>query len=219
MLVDELTFDGAGLVPVLAQDRHTGEVRMVAYADREAVQRTLDTGQAHFYSRSRATLWRKGESSGNTLAVAEVWADCDRDALIYLVDPVGPTCHTGRRSCFFAPIGRDIRGRSAAPTFVLLGHILQARTDATAERSYTRSLLDQGAAKIGAKLCEEAEELGQALKGESDTRVVSEAADVLYHLMVGLLSRGQSLRDVAAELHRRFGQSGLDEKASRAGGD
>jgi phosphoribosyl-AMP cyclohydrolase / phosphoribosyl-ATP pyrophosphohydrolase len=219
MNLTDLKWDAAGLVTVAVQDRHTGELRMVAHANLEAVRLTLQTGQAHFFSRSRATLWRKGESSGNTIAVHEVWADCDGDSLVYLADPKGPTCHTGRRTCFFRHV--DDRGvhdgadRRADPTMVRLWDTLLARSRSTADASYTRTLLDRGAPHIGKKLREEADELAEAVADESHDRVVSEAADLLYHLCVAILSRDVDLRDVEAELARRFGQSGHDEKASR----
>ena len=213
--------DSRGLVSVVAQDRLSGRVRMVAFADEEAVRATLQTRQAHFYSRSRGKLWRKGEESGNVLAVHEVWADCDADCLIYLVEPSGPTCHTGRETCFFRQVGADgslveSSDAHAGPAFETLWEELVRRRSATASKSYTRSLLDKGAAKIGEKLREEAGELADAVSGESPSRVVSEAADVLYHGLVGLLFRDVSLRDLQAEMARRFGVSGHDEKASRS---
>jgi phosphoribosyl-ATP pyrophosphohydrolase/phosphoribosyl-AMP cyclohydrolase len=212
--------DAAGLVTVVVQDRHTGMVRMVAHANEEAVAETLRSGIGHFFSRSRGRLWKKGEESGNLLHVREVWADCDADCLLYLVDPDGPSCHTGRTSCFFARVGEDGAPHEAAydygaPTFVRLWSELEARRDASAEKSYTRALLDKGALKIGEKLREEADELARAIEGESDERVISESADLFYHQLVGLLFRARSLRELQAELAKRFGVSGHDEKAAR----
>lgn len=211
-----LGWDAAGLVTVVVQDRLTGEVRMVAHANEEALRRTVESRQATFWSRSRQAIWRKGESSGNTMEVAEVWVDCDGDALVYLVEPAGPSCHTGERTCFFrrADADGDAKGY-ADPVLVRLWGELEARRDASGEKSYTKSLLEKGVGKIGEKVREEADELARALAEESEERVVSEAADVLYHAMVGLLARGVTLRDVQAEMARRFGVSGLDEKASR----
>jgi phosphoribosyl-ATP pyrophosphohydrolase/phosphoribosyl-AMP cyclohydrolase len=215
----QLKFDADGLLTVVAQDRLTGELRMLAHANEAAVRATLETGEAHFYSRSRQALWRKGESSGNVLRVHEVWADCDGDALLYLVEPAGPSCHTGRETCFFHVLDRDglredpqAQGRAVLPR---LWAELLSRRDVAADRSYTRKLLDEGPHKIAAKVREEGDELARALEGESAERVVSEAADVVYHALVGLIARGVSLRDVEAELARRFGTSGLLEKASR----
>jgi phosphoribosyl-AMP cyclohydrolase / phosphoribosyl-ATP pyrophosphohydrolase len=206
--------DAAGLVTVVVQDRLTGEVRMVAYADEPAIRRTHESGEAHFFSRSRGAPWKKGETSGNVLRVHEIWIDCDADALLYLVDPSGPTCHTGAPSCFFRSLESAADGR-ALPLFARLEQALATRATATAEKSYTKSLLDRGPAKIGEKLREEADELARAIEGETDERVVSEAADLVYHALVALLSRGVALRDVEAELARRFGVSGHEEKAAR----
>lgn len=219
----EIAWGPDGLVPVVVQDRLTGEIRMLAHANAQALAQTLATGSAHFWSRSRGKLWRKGEESGHTLAVREVWTDCDADTLLYLVDPVGPTCHTGRETCFFRTVGEDA-AVSDAPTAharALLARLwsdLEARRDASAAKSYTRKLLDAGPSAIGDKVREEADELARALAGESTERTVSEAADVVYHLLVGLLARGASLRDLEAELDRRQGTSGLVEKATRRPG-
>lgn len=218
MSLDALKYNDQGLLAVIAQDAETGEVRMMAYANREAIQRTLDTGAAHFYSRSRRQLWKKGESSGNTLGVRSVWVDCDGDTLIYMVDPAGPSCHTGAETCFFRRLDADgdtLEGEIAAPTLLRLERTLKERKASNVGKSYTKSLLEAGPAKIDAKLREEAAELGQALRDESDERVASEAGDVIYHLLVGLVLREVSLRDLFAELSRRFGQSGHDEKRSR----
>jgi phosphoribosyl-ATP pyrophosphohydrolase/phosphoribosyl-AMP cyclohydrolase len=212
--------DAQGLVTVVVQDRLTGLVRMVAHADEAALSATLESGFGHFFSRSRQKMWKKGEESGHFLRVFEIWADCDGDCLVYLVDPEGPSCHTGQETCFFARVGQDgslsaPSGALAGPLFPRLWQELEARRDSPAERSYTRALLDKGAPKIGEKLREEGDELARAVEAESEERVVSESADVLYHLLVGLLLRKRTLRDVQAELARRFGVSGHDEKAAR----
>ncbi len=215
-----VVFDDRGLVVAVAQDAHTGEVRMVAWMNREALQRTLETGVATFFSRSRQALWRKGEESGNVLRVVRVGVDCDGDTVLLLVEPAGPSCHTGRPSCFFrAPRADgeiDASPAELAPSLVLLERDIAEKASSTAELSYTRSLLDGGAHKIGAKLREEADELARALEGESDERVLSEAADLLYHAAVGLRSRGLSLAGVARALFARRGTSGHDEKRARA---
>lgn len=212
-----LKYDDKGLVTVVVQDRMTGEIRMLAHANREALEATLASKRATFWSRSRGALWTKGETSGHTIRVAEVWLDCDRDAVVYLADPDGPSCHTGADSCFFARLDAGSpREGGAAPMLLVLERALLARAGASASKSYTKSLLEAGAPKIGAKVREEGEELARALEAEPDEHVVKESADVVYHLMVGLLHRGLSLRDVEHELARRFGVSGHDEKASRA---
>jgi phosphoribosyl-ATP pyrophosphohydrolase/phosphoribosyl-AMP cyclohydrolase len=218
MAADRLTFDANGLIAAVAQDALTGQVRMVGYMNREAFEITLREGRAVFYSRSRKTIWRKGESSGNELKVSDVFVDCDTDTILLLVHPAGPTCHTGAATCFYRRVidGVLVDERfDATPEMTRLEVELASRKDATAGKSYTRSLLDAGAPKIGEKLREEADELARALEGESDERVASEAADVMYHLMVGLLHRGIAWRAVLAELARRSGVSGLVEKASR----
>ena len=216
--LDAVKFDERGLVVVIALDVLTGEPRMVAWANREALERTASTGEAHFYSRSRGALWRKGESSGNVLAVRSLLLDCDGDAVCAMVEPVGPSCHTGAPSCFFRARVDGAWREGARPLAMMerLEAALEARSKGEGARSYTRSLLEAGAAKIGAKLREEAAELAAAIESESDERVASEAADVIYHLCVGLLSRRGSWRAVLLELARRFGTSGIDEKERRS---
>jgi phosphoribosyl-ATP pyrophosphohydrolase/phosphoribosyl-AMP cyclohydrolase len=218
----ELAWGEGGLIPAIVQDRLSGQVRMLAYVSRASLARTIETGRATFFSRSRQELWEKGATSGNTLRVTAIVADCDADALLVLVDPVGPTCHTGEVSCFFRNVREDgtaeESGTSATAFLETLEREIEARKSATAQKSYTRSLLDAGAPKIGAKIREEADELARAIEGESDERVASEAADVIYHLLVGLASRGVTLRDVVSALAGRAGTSGHEEKARRKGG-
>ncbi|MGC4094294.1 MAG: bifunctional phosphoribosyl-AMP cyclohydrolase/phosphoribosyl-ATP diphosphatase HisIE [Polyangiaceae bacterium] len=216
----ELAFDKhTGLIPAIAQDHLTGSICMVAYMNRESLVETQRTGQATFFSRSRQKLWVKGETSGNTLRVVRIVADCDADVVLLLVEPTGPACHTGRATCFFHELGDSSElsesPRLGEPFFRELEGVIAARAESSAEKSYTRSLFDGGAPKIGAKLREEAGELAQAIAEESDDRVVSEAADVLFHLLVGLRSRGLSLREVEAKLASRMGVSGHAEKAAR----
>jgi phosphoribosyl-ATP pyrophosphohydrolase/phosphoribosyl-AMP cyclohydrolase len=215
----DLAFGSDGLIPAVVQDRLTGQVRMVAYVNRAALERTLETGRATFFSRSRNELWEKGATSGNTLAVRSIHADCDADALLLSVDPAGPTCHTGAPSCFFRRIGPDgVAAENGVSAESFLGELereIESRRASTAKASYTRSLLDGGAPKIGAKLREEAGELAEAIASESDERVANEAADVLYHLLVGLSLRRVPLRDVIAVLAKRAGTSGHEEKARR----
>jgi phosphoribosyl-ATP pyrophosphohydrolase/phosphoribosyl-AMP cyclohydrolase len=218
----QLTWGEGGLIPAIVQDRLTAQVRMMAYVSRESLTRTIETGRATFFSRSRGELWEKGATSGNSLRVSAIVADCDADALLLLVDPVGPTCHTGSVSCFFRNVREDgtaeESGAPAAAFLETLEREIEARKTAPAQRSYTRSLLDAGAPKIGAKIREEADELARAIEGESSERVASEAADVIYHLLVGLASRGVGLREVVSALAARSGTSGHEEKARRKGG-
>jgi len=214
-----LQFNEQGLIPALAQDRFDGQVRMLAWMNREALQRTLETGLATFFSRSRGKLWVKGESSGNVLRVHSVTADCDDDTLLLLVEPAGPSCHTGRPSCFFRRVAPD-GSLSDQPTEVTpfiseLERTIRDRQASTAEKSYTKSLLAGGVSKINAKISEEAGELVAALADESDERVLSEAADLLFHVLVGLRARGLDFRQVVASLASRTKQSGHEEKQSR----
>ena len=214
-----LKFDERGLIPAIAQDHLTGQVRMVAYMNQEALDHTLSSGKATFFSRSRGKLWVKGETSGNVLQVVSVVADCDADTLLLTVVPSGPSCHTGRPACFF----REVRAGGAlvdrpsetTPFLMELGELLESRKASTAEKSYTKSLLTGGPDKIGGKIREEAGELADAIKNETDDRVLSEAADLLYHAMVGLTQRGLTLRQVIEVLAKRTHQSGHAEKASR----
>jgi phosphoribosyl-ATP pyrophosphohydrolase/phosphoribosyl-AMP cyclohydrolase len=213
-----IVFDDRGLIPVVVQDFLTGEVRMLAYATAEAVRATLLSGRATFWSRSRGELWEKGRTSGHALEVKRVLMDCDGDSLVYSAQPLGPTCHTGAPSCFFRVLTPDgVVAKSEEPQTILatVEAILEARKASTGAASYTKTLYDGGAAAIGAKLREEADELGRALDTESDERVVSESADVLYHLLVGLRWRAIPFGDVLAALAARLGMSGHAEKARR----
>ncbi|HEY4185856.1 MAG TPA: bifunctional phosphoribosyl-AMP cyclohydrolase/phosphoribosyl-ATP diphosphatase HisIE [Polyangia bacterium] len=221
-LLDATVFDAAGLVPVIAQDAKTGVVRMFAWANREALALTLETGQGHFWSRSRKAVWRKGETSGNGLAVREVRIDCDGDAVLYLVDPDGPSCHTGRTSCFFrkadgaAVIEDD--GPPDPPAVVVsrVAEVVARRRRERPDKSYVVSLLDAGWPKILAKLAEESGELAESLPQADLAHTAHEAADLIFHMLVGLEAAGVPLDDVYGQLRRRFGVSGIDEKASRS---
>jgi len=197
--VDSICFDENGLVPCVMQDARTGEVLTLAYMNEEALARTRETGDVHFWSRSRAELWRKGESSGNTMRLRALRYDCDEDALVALVDPAGPACHTGERSCFYCGDTEPVNGEALA---VLERTIAGRKAGAEPGSSYTAELLaDPG--RIGEKVREEADEVARAAAGESDERVSEEAADVLYHLAVLLASRGLSLADAYEVLDGR----------------
>ena len=188
MLFDELTFDERGLVPCVAQDFASGEVLTLAYANEESLRLTLETGELHFYSRSREEIWRKGETSGNVLRLRQLRYDCDGDAIVALVEPTGPACHTGERSCFFRTLEGEPEpaGHEALAT---LERTLRSRAAERPEGSYTVQLLDDPKL-VGEKVEEEAEEVVRAGREESDERVAEEAADLLYHLSVLLASRG-----------------------------
>ena len=192
----EIAYDESGLVPVVVQDWSSGEVLTLAYANALAVQRTRETGELHLWSRSRDELWHKGATSGNTQRVRALRIDCDGDALLALVEPAGPACHTGERTCFFNGEVSVSAPHEALPG---LERTLSARAAERPEGSYTVQLLDDPAL-IAAKVQEEAEEVARAAREESDERVDSEAADVLYHLTVLLHSRGRSLADAARVL-------------------
>lgn len=187
-MFEQVRFDEQGLVPCVAQDFSSGEVLTLAYVNEEALRLTLETGEMHFFSRSRARIWRKGEESGNALRLRELRVDCDGDAVVALVEPSGPACHTGERSCFF----RELDGGEPAPppheALAALQRTLRSRAAERPEGSYTVKLLDDPAL-IGAKVEEEAEEVVRAAREESDERVAEEAADLLYHLSVLLASR------------------------------
>ena len=214
-------YDERGLVPCVVQDAATGTLLMLAWMNEEALRRTRETGEVHFWSRSRQALWRKGETSGNTLKLVELRLDCDRDAVLAVARPAGPTCHTGTTSCFnTTDTNREDDGVPAlegAQVISRLFEILESRRDAqtTSERSYTRSLLEAGMPKILAKIAEEGRELAAELPDGEDDKVIHETADLLFHVMVGLVARRIPIDAVYAELARRFGTSGHVEKASR----
>jgi phosphoribosyl-ATP pyrophosphohydrolase/phosphoribosyl-AMP cyclohydrolase len=221
-LLDAVKLDAQGLIPVIAQDADTGTVRMFAWANRDALEATAATGFAHFYSRSRAALWKKGESSGNTLAVREIRIDCDGDVVLYRVDPDGPSCHTGATSCFFRAADKDgalaVDDGPPAPAALIVNRvasIIARRTRERPEKSYVVSLLDAGFGKVNGKIVEEANELVEALPAGDKAHSAHEAADLLFHVLVGLEAAGVSVDAVFDELRRRFGTSGIDEKAAR----
>ncbi len=195
----EIAFDERGLVPVVIQDWTTGEVLTLAYANAESLQRTRETGELHLWSRSRGELWHKGATSGNTQKVRALRVDCDGDALLALVEPAGPACHTGERTCFFTGELEPPAPHEALPG---LERTLRDRAAQRPDGSYTVTLLDDPPL-IGEKVREEAEEVARAAREETDERVDNEAADVLYHLTVLLHSRGRSLADAEGVLTER----------------
>jgi phosphoribosyl-ATP pyrophosphohydrolase/phosphoribosyl-AMP cyclohydrolase len=194
-----LVFDERGLVPCIVQHWSTGEVLMLAYMNALALERTRATGELHLWSRSRSALWHKGATSGNTQTVRALRLDCDGDTVLALVEPAGPACHTGERTCFH-------RGELDPPapyeTLPALERTLRERARERPAGSYTVALLDDPP-RIGAKVMEEAEEVARAAREESDLRVEEEAADVLYHLLVLLASRGRCLADAERVLDER----------------
>jgi phosphoribosyl-ATP pyrophosphohydrolase/phosphoribosyl-AMP cyclohydrolase len=213
-MIEGINFDERGLVTCVVQDWRTGEVLMVAHMNRDALERTRSTGEVHLYSRSRRDMWHKGETSGNVQRVRQLRYDCDGDAVLALVEPAGPACHTGQRSCFY----RDLDGTAnpavdAAPVdgeplpaiheaLPGLERTLVARARERPAGSYTVELLDDSP-KIGSKVREEAGEVSKAARSESEERVAEEGADLVYHLNVLLLSRGVSMAQVLELLNGR----------------
>jgi phosphoribosyl-ATP pyrophosphohydrolase/phosphoribosyl-AMP cyclohydrolase len=198
----QIEYDDRGLVPCIVQDWRTGEVLTLAYMNAESLLLTRETGELHLFSRSRQELWHKGASSGNTQALRALRYDCDGDALLALVEPAGPACHTGERTCFHRGELEPAAPHEALPT---LERTIAARRETMPEGSYTATLLADPA-RNGAKVREEAEEVARAAGEESDERVAEEAADVLYHLAVLLRGRGLSLADAERVLDGRRGR-------------
>jgi len=221
-LLSTVKFDERGLVTVVVADRASGVVRMVAWANQEALTRTVTSGKGVFWSRSRKALWEKGETSGNALLVRELRVDCDADVVLYLVDAEGPSCHTGETSCFFRRLDADgslveDHGPAAVPASVIdrVAEVIRVRREERPEKSYVVSLLDAGWPKILGKLREESGELAEALPEGDAAHTAHEAADLIFHMLVGLEAAGVSTAEIYAQLRKRFGVSGLDEKASR----
>ena len=203
-MIDPDTLDWAkmdGLVPAIAQDAATGEVRMLGYCNRAALEATLATRVVTFFSRSRSTLWVKGETSGNRLELVEARTDCDSDAILLLVRPIGPTCHTGTDSCF------GDAGPPGAGFVATLAQTIADRAAADPDASYTARLLAQGIKRIAQKVGEEGVETALAAVAGDSAELESEAADLVYHLLVLLEASGSSLDKVVAELRRRHSAS------------
>ncbi|MBI5235990.1 MAG: bifunctional phosphoribosyl-AMP cyclohydrolase/phosphoribosyl-ATP diphosphatase HisIE [Deltaproteobacteria bacterium] len=217
MDIAQVKFDGAGLIPAIAQDADTLEVLMLAYMNSEALEKTLSTGRAHYFSRSRNKLWLKGETSGNFLSVKEVYYDCDADAVLLKCAPMGPACHTGERSCFFRRLDEDGQGRANAGVGVIreLFQTIKDRKGASPETSYVAGLLTKGRQKILEKIIEESGELVKAATEETRKHVIHETVDLWFHTLVLLASEGIEADELFKEFGRRRGTSGLEEKASR----
>jgi phosphoribosyl-ATP pyrophosphohydrolase/phosphoribosyl-AMP cyclohydrolase len=195
----KVSFDEHGLVPVIVQDAHTREVLTLAYMNQESLARTLETGQTWFWSRSRNELWHKGATSGNTQDVVTLATDCDNDAIVVLVEPAGPACHTGARSCF------DLQLPEQPPGDLLyeLYEVIKSRKQERPAGSYTAYLFDNGLDKILKKVGEEAAETIIAAKNEDRQQLIAETADLLYHLLVMLVQREVNLDEVRGELAQR----------------
>jgi phosphoribosyl-ATP pyrophosphohydrolase/phosphoribosyl-AMP cyclohydrolase len=196
----DVAFDERGLVPVIVQDDRSGDVLMLAYGNAESLQASARTGEAHFWSRSRRKQWKKGESSGHVLRLRAIRSDCDGDAVLFVVDPVPPTCHTGKRTCF------GDEPATAAGVLADVERVVEDRVRRPVQGSYTNRLLDDPGDLALKKLGEEATEVVLAAKGETVERLAEEAADLLYHLVVALRRRGVELRAACDVLRRRRGR-------------
>ncbi len=226
-LSDQLKFDADGLIPAITRDAASGDVLMMAYMNRQAVEKTVETGKVHYYSRSRRSLWMKGETSGHVQLVHEIRFDCDADCLLISVEQQGAACHTGHRSCFYRiweESGAKSVGEKTADPFSAYArqdildavyHIIQERKQSSAEKSYVASLFAKGLDKILGKIGEEATETAVAGKGGDPDEVVYESADLFFHTLVLLGYYDLPPQRVYDELRRRFGMSGIDEKESR----
>ncbi len=203
--LNKLKFDERGLIPVITQSYYTGKVLMQAYANKEAIQKTIETGYATYFSRSRNELWVKGETSGNKQKVVDIKIDCDEDSIIYLVKDYGVACHTGEESCFYRDLNLEKSEKPPAfEIFHALYEKLKERKEKMPEGSYVASLLKKGSDKIIQKVGEEAVETVIALKNKDKDEIVYEASDLIFHLIVALLDAGVKLEDIQEELLRRY---------------
>ncbi len=209
------------LVPAIVQEVVTNEVLMLAYMNQEAYELTKSTGFAHYFSRSKQRIWKKGESSNHTQEIVDILLDCDNDTILLKVKQNGVACHTGRKSCFFTSVTQDkiildqeVNINAIYGVVDTLYHTILERKSSMDEKSWTKKLLDNPAL-LQEKIIEEANELCKAIKEESDEQVIYEAADLLYHSLVGLGHRDISPDRVKQELARRFGMSGIEEKENR----
>lgn len=214
-MINQIKFDDKGLIPAIIQDYTTGKVLMMAYMNEEALEKTLATGYTWFYSRSRNSLWQKGESSGNVQKVKEIRYDCDEDTLLVLVEPAGAACHTGHYSCFFRNWNNEVvedkefdlenvyQAKTGPGILLELYEVIKDRKEKMPEGSYTTYLFDKGLDKILKKVGEENAEVIIAAKNRSKEEVVYEVSDLIYHLLVLLVEQGVELDDIFAELKSR----------------
>ena len=207
-LINTLKFDASGLIPAVVQNIETNEVLMVAYMNSDTIKQTLETGRATFWSRSRQEVWVKGDTSGNYMYVKEVRVDCDCDCLVVLVNPAGPACHTGNRSCFFRKIEdgklvEDAKEQTKTDVFAREQAVVMDRKEHPEEGSYTNYLFDKGEDKILKKVGEEATEVVIAGKNRDKDEISYETADLIYHLTVMLVDNGMTWEDIYKEMERR----------------
>ncbi len=217
MNIDEIKFDAHGLIPTVAQDAFTGEVLMLAFMNRESLEKTLETKRVHYYSRSRKELWLKGETSGSFQDLKAMYYDCDSDALLLKIEQTGSACHTGEKSCFYRRLDADSGDPLSEGAAILpkLSGVIDDRKNADPESSYVASLFKGGRKLINEKVDEEAGELVEAAESGVREDIIHEAADLWFHSMVLLSNEGIAIEDFFAEFERRFGISGVDEKSSR----
>jgi len=218
----EINWEKTPLVPAIVQESDTNEILMLAYMNKEAYELTLQTNYAHYFSRSKQRIWKKGESSGHTQKIVDILLDCDGDSIILKVEQEGVACHTGRKSCFFTSVtqekivhAQEVNTSEIYSVIDTLYHtILQRREESSDSKSWTKKLLNDKKLLLS-KIREEADEVCVAIDSESDAQVIYESADLLYHLLVGLGYRDISPDRIDQELAKRFGTSGIEEKASR----
>ncbi len=222
-IVDRIDWDKSSLIPAIAQDTKTKKVLMLAYMDRVALELTLSTKVAHYFSRSKQRIWKKGETSGNIQKVEDIFIDCDNDTILLMVEQIGgAACHTGRESCFFTKLETsevisDIKEDSIKNYSVIdkLYHTIQERKSADPTTSYTASLYNKGENSLLKKVAEEAAEFCFAIKDDKSDEIVYEAADLTYHTLVALAYKNINPDRVKQELQKRFDKSGIEEKNSR----
>jgi phosphoribosyl-ATP pyrophosphohydrolase/phosphoribosyl-AMP cyclohydrolase len=222
-ILNKVDFDkNDGIIPVIAQDNTTNEILMMAYMNKEALELTLSTSYAHYYSRSKKRLWKKGETSGHTQEVVDILIDCDNDTIVLKINQEGVACHTGRKSCFFTSIKNekvilDVEVDTTVSYGVIdtLYHTIEERKDADPNESWTAKLLQGDENSLLKKIVEEAGEFTFAIKDNDEKEIIYEAADITYHVLVALASKNINPDRVKQELARRFGLSGIAEKDSR----
>lgn len=221
-ILNRVDWEKQELLPVIVQDIHTNEVLMMAYMDKEALKLSLETKLAHYFSRSKQRLWKKGESSGHLQHIKQFMIDCDNDTLLLKVEQEGVACHTGRKSCFFTELDSgeetlavEVDTTMAYGVIDTLYHTILERKNADPETSWTAKLLSKGENTILKKVVEEAGEFSFAVKDDDEEEIVYEAADLTYHVLVALSHKNISPDRIKQELARRFGMSGIAEKNSR----
>jgi len=202
--IENIAFDEKGLIPVIAQDAFSGEIRMLAYANKEAIKKTIETGYAHYFSRSRNSIWKKGETSGELQEVLEIRIDCDNDTLIYMIKQQKDiACHTGNRNCFFRSFGKEKPSLMPFEILSFLERLIKDRISNPVENSYTSKLIKEGLDRIVQKVGEEAIESVIAFKNQDKKEIAYELADLIYHILVGIKYSNMSFEDIELELIRR----------------